>query len=449
MSDVGERLDLRDLPAVEPVARPDRLSMTLLRHYQACNRSAFLYLKHGGGAPAHNLDFGTALHLVCERIVRDLIDTGQQTLYDVQEGESIAHAQQQVASFTAAIVDEVLREHPELTVPVAATVDADGQVVQATQDDLREAAYHFAVGSDIDPGRVLGLERKFVLDLECGWTLSGKLDVLTDLDDAALGVDDLKSMRDLPTQAAVDDSFQLKVYALLAMFGQPVEKVNGGEVRRPPLDPSIRQVRGRFLHPRMRLRDDGRLAHREAWFSRQRVADFRWDIERLGYEITESLGTGLWPAVDGSHCSQCPAQAECPLPAGLRDFAGTIESPEHAVQVLAEAHRSSQLASRAKREVRRYCDENGLTLRLGDREWAVRPVTTVELDKHGLAAAAVEAARYGTVLNVEDFESEKTSMRFEPKKLAARESTTEEVHSDNNGDAESRRDAAYGEKAPF
>lgn len=452
MSDMGERLDLRDLPPVEPVEPPSRLSMTLLRHYQACNRSAYLYMRRHGGMPAHNLDFGTALHLFQEKALGDLIRAGESTLYAAEEGESVGTAQQQVASLTAAMVDEVLREHPELTVPVCPVTDAEGNVLRSTQDDLREAAYHWAVGyagQMLDPSRVIGLERKFVLDLECGWTVSGKLDVLAEDGPEGFLVDDAKSGFNLPTEQAFENRFQVKTYALLAVFGEPVEKVNGGEVRRGCIGRGVQTVRGREVYPRMRLRDDGTVQHRETSFSRQELADFRWDLERLGYELSTQLGSWKFPAVPGSHCTQCPSPQECPLPAELRNEAGTVQTPGEALERLAWADRTAREVSAAKREVRRFVDEHGVTLRLGDQVWEIAPQSTVKLDKHGLAAAARETATYGGELDVSAFEKEQVSMRFRPRKLSAAELAGLEATTEEGTDGERERDERFGAEAPF
>jgi hypothetical protein len=216
--------DLRNLPPVEPVELPQRLSQTLLAHANACRRSAWLYLRRRGGVPAVELDFGTAAHLVFERIVSDLIATGERALYAAAEGEDQESAAKQVASLSAAVVDEVLRERRDLQVPIAHPTHS--------VDHLREQAYHFAATTPVDPETVLGLEQKFALELPSGWTVVGKLDVAEDLGGGLLGVTDYKTVFNAETEGEFADKFQGKMYALLLLFGTPLgpddEPVAGG-----------------------------------------------------------------------------------------------------------------------------------------------------------------------------------------------------------------------------
>ena len=121
-------IDYRRLPAVAPVKVPGRFSQTLLAKADDCPRSAYLYVKHRGGAGGHNLDRGSLAHAVFERALKELVVRGERR-FAPEEPE-------QAASIMAAFVDEVLRERPELVVP------------RREVDDVREMAYHWAVGYD-------------------------------------------------------------------------------------------------------------------------------------------------------------------------------------------------------------------------------------------------------------------------------------------------------------
>jgi hypothetical protein len=451
-----ERLNLRDLPPVEPVDPPERLSQTLARLFDRCKRSAYLYMKHGGGTPSHDLDRGTAAHMFAERLMRTLIEQEEPSLYAPAEGEDPVSAARQVASMTAAMVDEIAAEHPELTLPAF------------EWDAVRQMAYHLAVGLDVDPRNVVGIEQKFVLDLECGLTLSGKID-LASIDGDFGGVDDYKSSFHVPPQGDFEKSIQVKLYAVLLMFGQPVTKrwINGlvdpaslrvtpgavvpvsGEVeeRHPPLGDGLQFVRGRELYLRY-LTDDLRLRERYSVFSRQQLVDFRLnDLERIGRDLSAALESWKFPAVPGSHCSECPCEPECPLPADLRRHAGEINSEEQAVEALAWAERTSDRVNATRKEVRNFAKSHG-PLRVGDLIFEWRPESSWVTDWPGLEEHVVECAVFGKPLDLPAFRKERVSTKFAKRRLTAEElGEADEVSGDV--DVEAERDAKYGVEAPW
>lgn len=312
----------------------NRLSQTMLRHADECPTSARLYAE-APRVESHAKARGTAFHLAAERMLRTLIENEEPTLYAVQPGEDEARAKQQVASLTEEIVAEVRRAHPEL------------HCTTADWDKVKVMAYHLAVANPVDPGRVVAIERKFVLDV-LGYEVTGKIDVAT-IEGETGGVDDFKTSLTVPSLERYEDSFQHKLYGLLVMFGQPVSKVPcsfghdrvlpgnehrqacaecGGtgyvERRDPCMGTRLGWVKCRELYPRY-LRDDGTLAGREHTLTRTDLTDFRQDLEALVARVDSSLRTGGWAAVPGSHCFTCPDVSSCPLPPQHRGPRGTEE----------------------------------------------------------------------------------------------------------------------------
>lgn len=122
-----------------------RASQTLLRHFDLCARSGYLYLLHRGEARTAEMERGRALHAVAERMVRLAIENGEVTV---------------PAEVVKAEVDAVLAD-PSFNVPVS------------EHDRIREMAYRLAEETAVDPGAVVSVETLFVLDVvvpcpECG-----------------------------------------------------------------------------------------------------------------------------------------------------------------------------------------------------------------------------------------------------------------------------------------
>jgi hypothetical protein len=372
--------DWRQLPPVEEtVDRPSRFSQTLVRHANYCPRSAFLYLKHKGGLSIE-MDRGSVLHLFAQRMTLELLARGEPSLWAPSQAEDVVVAAGEVASLTKVMVDEIL-DDPEL-----------GFVLPAyAADQARVAAYHLAIGWDVDMGSVLGVERTFVLDVG-GWEIRGRIDLLTWPDPAEVVVTDYKTSLAMPDEEAFKQAFQPKLYGALVMFGVPIERdecpdcsgygwtmehsAGQGEPfqmpcqrcdqqgyverRGEPLGAHLRRITGRQIHPRIKPKwnDDGtvRLADRRATWSRKELQDFLHDVERSVRRVEHGLDTGDWPARHGAHCSECPAEPECPLPRHLRRFAKAIETPEQAGEAMEWAMRMGARVTATKKEVRAFVE---------------------------------------------------------------------------------------------
>jgi RecB family exonuclease len=345
-----EPIDYRHLPPIDfTVERPSRLSQTLVRHANSCPRSAALYLRYKGGV-SMEMDRGTALHMFHEWMVHELLKRGEPSLWAPQPGEDAVLAAGEVASMTKSVVDDILND------------PANGLVVPAHEaEHARIAAYHLAIGWDIDLANTfLGVERTFVMDV-AGWEIRGRIDLLTWPEPHRIEIMDLKTSLAVPDAAEFESAFQPKLYGALVMFGHPIEVAEDGtEVRGEPLGAHLRQVGARQVHPRAKPKwnEDGtvRLVDRTAYWSRKELQDFLHDVERSVRRIERGLDTGDWPARHGAHCSECPAEPECPLPRHLRRFADAIETPEQAAEAMEWAMRMGGRVTATKKEVRKFVE---------------------------------------------------------------------------------------------
>jgi hypothetical protein len=439
---MSDTATLRELPPVEPVDPPTRFRQSLLNRANGCKRSAYLYAKYGGGGTAVELDFGTAGHLFFERAMSDLIANEEKTLYSAAEGEDPVAAAREVASLTAAMVDEVLREHPELSVPIAHP--------SHSVDHLREIAYHWAIAQDVDPESVLGLEQLFTLETPCGVTVTGKVDCLMGLDPDVLGVDDQKTSFNVPAQSEFEAFLQIKLYALMALVGTPVDVAADGSWQpRLPVGEGVNMVRGRMVYPRMKPHD-GALLSREVFFTRQELLDWQHDLNGMVEDLARRFGiiedsdrAWRFPAVAGAWCSECPCALECPLPPRLRDHAGTINDPDQAALALASILTVRRDADAMMREVRNWAKRNG-SVRVGDFEFAWRETVKHDpVDWDALEAALYEAQTFGSPFAREMFVREKVGQSFSKRKLEPEELQEE------TADAKQSADERWGESAPF
>jgi hypothetical protein len=439
MSESNGSVDYRALPPVEPVQTPRRLSMTLLARDDTCPRSAYLQVRHKGGPGSHEMDRGTLLHAVLERALRTLVATG--------ERKFAPEDPEQAASMMAAIVDEVLRERSDLVVP------------RAEVDHVREAAYHWAVAYDVDPEHVAGLEQLMVLDLDCGVTVSGRLDVIA-FPSTELGqVDDYKSGLYVVPQEEYEAAVQPWVYAVLLCYGVPVVveecEVCGGkgeherfsepgtvgvpdefficgtcegrgyvEHRGEPIGKHLKGVWTREVYPRPKPRDDGLLHHREMLLARTAVADFKADLERQAERLMARFESGDFPARSGSWCSICPAPHECPLPPELRDHAGAINDVSQAQEAWEKVQHVKARAAAIEREVKNFAKAHDVEIRVGDEVWRWQPREGRALrragrgsDWDGLAAAVREAAEFGVAFDVSEWVKPTVTNEFKKERV--------------------------------
>ena len=422
-------------PVTEAVERPSRLSQTLLRTTDNCPRAGFLYLKHRGGPSSAAMDRGSAFHKFAERMVVELVTRGEKSLFAPAQGEespeALQSAAQDVASLTQAMVESVFEDHPEYVMPAA------------ERDHVRSMAYHAAVGFDVDPQTVVGVERSFTLDVG-DWQIIGKVD-LASLPSPTLGeVLDWKTSLHVPSQEEHEKSFQAKLYALLLMYGTPED----GE----PMGRHLTHVRGRMIYPRAKPRetDKGlRLVQRTATWSRGQLDEFRLDLEALGRRITGGLDTGDWPAQAGSHCSECPAPRKCPIPVELRNHQGTVTSADEAAARLEWALRAKAEVAAVEKEVKAWAKEHGGVV-VGDKIFEGTVAESRKLKSVGgrsawdeLEQAVNDAARYGQPFSLDEWVLWSPRNTFAARPLATDDTLDVQPADDRSPDEK------WGADAPF
>lgn len=437
---------MRDFKPVEPIDPPNRLSVTFLKLADHCMRAGYLALAHKGAA-SHRMLGGSAFHTGAERLMLDLIESGEQSVYAPQTivvGESLALEEEKDAKLglsqtTAAIVDEILEEDLEHA-PPAHEADA-----------VRQMLYHLAIGNDVNPQSVVGVEQPFVLELDAGWQLVGKVDLAYLLEPGFAAVDDFKTGYGIPGEGDFLGSttgFQLRTYAVLLAFGRPATFVNadgqpigpgddredGRYVATGPRMQGLQRVRARAVYPRYLTGEDGdpdrRLRCRvlrqpdgREWLSRQMLHEHRLDLERRARAVSAAFSSWDWPAVPGDHCSECPAQALCPIPKELRNYAGSMNHPEEAGEALDWADRTSANVRAVRAEARRFIEHNGPAPAPVGMEYALEVKATRALRKRGgrsdldgLLAAATAAAEFGEAFDPAEFvrEGQKTELVKRP-----------------------------------
>jgi hypothetical protein len=325
--------DYRNFPPVPPVEKPAAYRQSLLRHADHCMRSAYLSLKYGEDGPArHELIRGTAVHRVAERMMRDWM----------QQGETYGSGAQ-ISEMTGGLVDEVLSGSPDLPLR---EVDADA---------VRQMAYHLAVGMDVPPQMVIGVERPFETVVR-GEKLTATVDLLYEIDGETLGIIDYKSSFGVPAQ----EDFRTHFYGFQLRFYSWIATLELGKYRR---------VVARCLFPRY-LNGEGRVTERVLELDKQRLQEFGWDMDRLVGRMDQafkdlSFDDGDWregqdwPAVPGDHCAYCPCEPECPIPVHLRDWQGAIQSVEQARETAMLWDRSGSRLKGAQRALRQWVEVHG------------------------------------------------------------------------------------------
>src|SRR5258706_6705735 len=204
---MAERPQRQSFRKFKPVELPEELvdfkraSQTFLRHENSCPRSGYLYLLTNGGAPAHELERGSAVHMVAERAIRLMIEGGE--FFD-EKGR--------------AAVEPV---PPELVKEIVNEVLAEQHVPLEEHDYLREASYRMATDllPRVVPNAVVACETLFVWEIG-GYQVRCKIDLAQVHDQGAVcEVVDIKSIRHIPTYEEIsrkraDSTYAAKAYQL-------------------------------------------------------------------------------------------------------------------------------------------------------------------------------------------------------------------------------------------
>ena len=412
-------IDLRTFPPVEALsAVPERWRQTFMAKHTECPRSAYLYLKYNGGALTHPLAGGTLLHRAIERFIR-LLWENEETSGDPETAKDI--------------LNEVMVESTDLTVS------------PDRFDSLRAMMFHVAEGLVIDPEKVVFIETPVEVEI-LGRTLTGTID-FGELDPGRLlSLDDWKSafynvlMRPpeeddddeyVPTMEEWPGTFQLVLYAYAAATG--------------PLGIDVPTYRLRQHHPRQFWENEGTMAYREATIDRETLLDWRLYLEAEVAKLEEAFRTWEFPAIMGSHCDFCPASAECPIPAGIRNYRGEIRTLEDAERAAIQWERHSRVRKELWNAIKGFAETTGRRIRYGkDLElyWkqieAERTKDRVEVPggkkikgRLALREAINRTEDIGIPLNWDYFHTKSVSTRLTRRKLTPAELTEER---ERNGD---------------
>lgn len=404
------RPEYRDLPPVEPIDVPDRMSMTLLKHGDACPRSAYLYRKYGS-APASQLDRGTGFHIFGEQVPWTLLQAEEEVLQpDVAE----------------AMMNAVLDEHPEL------------HVTSQDADDLRMMAYHMAgdprgragerkpddrpypVGFDWNVNEIVAVERMFVLEVE-GVRVVGKVDLAWFLANNTLKIRDHKTSMAMLDAAGFEGTFQTRLYGAMALFGNPLNEETG-ELE-PCFGSGVNWADVGEVYPRFLERDTGRVQERAALLSRTDLRKFvDVDVARVVRKMKVAFESWKFGAARGSHCEICPAIRECPLPEALRPFAGKVNSLEQAAEALEWAEAKAAQVSATRAEVKVFARAHQVAVPCGTDQEYQFVVTDQWTTRWAELEAGVERARlFGEPFAMSEVRKRSVSTQFKRVRVAPAE----------------------------
>jgi len=397
-------------PAAQAIDWPVRYSRSLLQRADDCLRSAYLHVRHDGGASNPAMERGGLAHEVFARMAMDLLDRGERRLW---VGVDPSASAQEVADYAASVVDAAVRAS-QRHVPIA-DVDA-----------VRQMAYHYALALDLEPDQVVAVERKFVADV-AGHEVSGIVDVAL-LDGDTLEVRDLKTSFAVPDQGTFERAFQLRCYAALMCFGFPVRDVDGVEVRDPSVGESVRWVRLREIYPRY-LTDDGGLVERATAITRADAHQFLVDVGRLVERLDAEARSWRFPAVAGSHCTYCPSPSECPILAELRPESSELRGHDDAAMLAQWADVMRAQVADADKQVKAWAGANDGRVRYGKdrvREFSVSQSRAIRkrkgrADLEGLTEAATRAAEFGEPFDAQSFVETRTTNTFRSRTLSQAE----------------------------
>ncbi len=351
-------LDFRTFPPVEPLSRvPETYRQTLLSKFTECRRSAYLYLKYNGGPWTHPLAGGVLLHRTCEQMTNHMIENNEPTI-------------------SPEIAKDILNE-----VMVAST---DLTVEPGRMDEIRSMVYHLAEGMAINPEAVLGVE--LPIELAVGNRLvTGTIDFAEIIEPRVALVLDYKSaflhigreeetdpdeQQDeyLEPKSDWEGSFQTILYALGLVEGV-VAGTDLGFGRQ------IDEIVLRQVHPRIFWRREGVPAYREARITRAALLDWRLYLEALVESFDAALESWEFPAQRGKHCDFCPASAECPIPAPLREYRGEIRTREDAARAAIQRDRHLEMAGHLWKAIKGFAANTRQPIRYG-RDLELRWKTT-------------------------------------------------------------------------
>ena len=378
---------------LEPLQLDGKVSMTMLRHFNACPRSGYLYeAGKRQGVQNHAMVRGSALHEIMDRCTKAMIDTGEREI---------------PGDLAKAIVDEVLAEYH---VPIE------------EHDYLRECAYRWA--QEFYTGVSAHAEQLFALELG-GYMVRCKVDYLH-VGESYVYIADYKSGRGAHSNEDVGrkradgtiaaKNFQLVLYALAVVFGRPVDE--NGEMM-DPVAKGAQEVIAEFVYPGIEDKE-GRMLRRICSLTRTELLECRESLIAILERVRKANETGDWPAIVSEQgCSECPNTKACPIPAGLRDYAGTINEIHEAQAALERRFVQKKMDAALTRELKAFAKARGLDgIPFGNgMEIGFVYREAERFDKQGF----LEAAAQGQIPDPQEFTSITKSTRFEERAIPDKE----------------------------
>lgn len=339
MSEPVDPVNYREFEPVEPLSSsPVSFRQTLLAKSTECLRSAYLYEKYSGGPMTHPLAGGTLLHRALERFVRTLWENGESS---------------GPPELAKDILNEVLVESTDLTVS------------PDRFDSLRAMAFHTAEGLVIDPDKVVFIETPVEVEI-AGYRVTGTIDfgelepgqslLIADYKSAYFNVLSRPADQDddeeyVPTKEEWPGTFQLVLYAYMAATG--------------PHQIDVPEYRLRQVHPRQFWDAEGTVAYRETVITRETLLDWRLYLEAQVTKLAAAFEDWNFPATVGGHCGFCPASAECPIPARLRNYRGELRTLEDAQRAAVLWERHGQVRSELWNAIKDFAKLTGQRIPYG------------------------------------------------------------------------------------
>lgn len=381
----------RDLPPVEEVVEvPERVSQTFLRTHDRCERAAFLYAKHEGGAGSHQLDRGSLYHAWIAKALRHAIANDERiTPPDIGKD----------------LLLEAIAENPELVVPAL------------ERDRLRAMVFNTCEAFEVDPAGVIAVESAFTLKLG-KWTIRGRIDLAELSGPARIDVTDWKTSWPKSQDEFEETGFwQTQLYALGLAFGELEETGLS-------LGQTVEEFRLIERYPRI-VRSDGELAYRDHVVSRQQLLDFKLDVEAQLLRLEQNIETGKWQPVPGAQCAQCTAPAECPLPRHLRPDSQLNPATMEDAQKIAEwIFLTRARTKNATARLKKWAMKMGIdAIPVGDDhqfEFVYREAEEIK-NRDELWLGVEGAVEYGHDFKREDHVTSKRSTKFELRRRRASE----------------------------
>ncbi len=335
---MSKQVYYRSLPPISDeemsaVTKPETFAVTWLSQFADCPRSGFLARKYRNGAPTQPMIRGSLGHEVWETLTNLLIVSDEPTV----PGEVARD-----------VFSDVLKKHPEWVLPPH-EVDA-----------VRGMNWNWAEHFRINTGEIFGVEQLWVLELDEA-LVRGKLDLLL-VGDGMAKVTDYKTSLAMKTTEEWEHDFQSMEYPVLLAYGHTEDGVKL---------PKVDMFESNVVYPRYVF--DGRLGERTAYYDRLDVQENLHYLTDLVGKVHTAFDTGRFPAHPGDHCRRCPAKAECPLIANLRNGVGEITTHEEAAAAAEDREFHAAESKRLGAELRAWASDYGPIPYGKDREVALEP----------------------------------------------------------------------------